>query len=385
MNIVYHHRTQAQGAAGTHIRQLVQAFEKLGHTVDIVSPPFVKDPRSVEEQAVGVERSRIPQLIFESYEIFYNWISFFRLAMKLGRKKYSLMYERYAIFNIAGLLAARSRGIPIFIEVSFTSRTKLFPRRTRLLSGVAYLVDKALFRHVDAIIAVSSVLQRDLITYFHVDPSKILVIPNAVDETAFHPGISGKPVREKYVLGGHHVIGFVGGFYPWHGLDFLIDCVPDVLKRFPETKILLVGDGAVRKDLERKVGRLGLGKNVIFSGSISHKEVPSYIAAFDIGVMPDSNAYGSPLKILEYMAMKKVVVAPRLSPVEEILKAEEQGVLFDRLNKEQLVSALIRVLNDADLRRRVAENSYANVLIHHTWMKTAKTIIDHFNIGADKS
>ena len=95
--------------------------------------------------------------------------------------------------------------------------------------------------------------------------------------------------------------------------------------------------------------------------------------------MPDSNDYGSPMKILEYMAMKKPVIAPRLGPIEEILKDNEQGVLFDRLDHKHLVQRLAKLFNDKAFCEKVSENAFKNLLLNHTWTKTAQRIIDRYN------
>ncbi len=376
MNILYHHRTQAQGAAGTHIRQVVDAFEKLGHSVDIVSPPFVNSFSGEKKSSFRVKRHKIPQLFFELYEIFYNCIAIIKIIRRLNKKKYGFIYERYAIFNIAGLLTAKLKKIPIIIESSFTSKTIVFPKRTRLLAKFAYSIDKVFFKYVDAIVVVSTVLKNSLINEFYVDPSKVFVIPNAVDEERFKPDISSEAIKRQYGLNGFKIIGFAGGFYPWHGLDMLIDGVPLLLKSFDHVKFLLVGDGAIMKSLKQKVKRLNLTETIIFTGMVPHAELPQYISAFDIGIMPDSNDYGSPMKILEYMAMKKPVVAPRLGPIEEIVADGKDGLLFERKNREDLILLLKKLLEDDELCRTMGSTAYKKIITQHTWKKNMKDILE---------
>lgn len=376
MNILYHHRTQASGAAGHHIREMVKAFRDLGHSVDIVSPPGVKG--SFEKNLGSQKKNRyaIPQFLFELFEIFYNFVAFVKLQGQLKKKKYSLIYERYAIFNVAGILAAKINHKPIIIEASFTSKADVFPKRTKLLTPLAYRIDKLIFNRADGIVVVSSVLKESLIKDFGVSADKIIVLPNAVDAKMFEPQVSGDTVRNKYSLNSNKIVGFVGGFYPWHGLNLLLDAAEDVLKILPNVKFLLIGDGPLRKKLEDRVNGSSLKNSVIFTGSIAHNELPQYIACFDIGVMPDSNDYGSPIKIFEYMAMGKPVLAPKIGPIEEAVEDGKNGLLFERNNEYELANAIIQLLKkDNLLYRKISSDCRAIVLEKHTWIKNAQSIL----------
>lgn len=379
MRILYHHRTQAQGAAGTHIREVAKAFEKLGHAVEIISPPFVMDPMLEQENILKVERVKIPQILFEVQELLYNAIGLFNLLRALNKESRDFIYERYAIFNIAGILAAKIKHIPIIVESSFTSKSDLFPKRTRIFSWLAYLSDRFIFNNSNAVIVVSSVLKNSLVNDFKVKSSKIVVLPNAVDEEKFDPAISSSTVKELYGLNNHNIVGFIGGFYPWHGLEMLIDCVPSVLRAFPNTKFLLVGDGALLDTLKQKAKKMQLSENIIFTGRVLHSKLPQYISSFDIGIMPDSNSYGSPMKILEYMSMGKPVVAPKTGPIEEVISHGTDGLLFERNNREELIKALQKLLGDSLLRSFIGKNALKSIGASHTWKNNVSCIVNLVN------
>lgn len=378
MNILYHHRTTATGAAGRHIREMVKAFKKLNHSVNIVSLPGVEMSTVAKTGAQKKSRYFIPQIIFELFEIFYNGIAFFRIQRRLTKQKYSLIYERYAIFNVAGLVAARLFGIPIIIEVSFTSKTAVFPKRTRILSPLAYMFDRFIFGNVNGIVVVSSVLKDNLVGNFQVPEGKILVLPNAVDVDTFRPEIKYGSVKQKYGLDSNKIVGFVGGFYPWHGLDLLMDAAEKVLELIPNTKFFLIGDGPIRDDLERRVKKSILKDAAIFTGSIPYSDLPRYIAAFDIGVVPNSTNYSSPLKMFEYMAMGKPVLAPRLAPIKEVIKDGVSGVLFEPRDKEALSEAIIRLLTDQELCERISSYARKQILERHIWIKHAECILSRW-------
>jgi hypothetical protein len=155
-----------------------------------------------------------------------------------------------------------------------------------------------------------------------------------------------------------------------------MDAAEVVLKTAPDTKFVLVGDGPAKDGLSRRVYNSSLKDSVVFTGSVPHDELPRYVASFDVGVMPDSNSYGSPIKIFEYMAMGKPVLAPKLEPIEEVIKDGVNGLTFTRMNKEELSASIIKLLTDKELYQKIACNSRKEVLEKHTWSKNAEAILN---------
>src|SRR5262249_9581762 len=139
--------------------------------------------------------------------------------------------------------------------------------------------------------------------------TRVVLTPNAANPAHFRPDV--EPVHD---IGGRRidtgpVVGFVGTFAPWHGLDLLVQAFARVADRF-DAKLVLVGDGPERARIEQLCRSSGLAQRVAFAGTVSYADLPRYVAAFNIGVMPDSNDYGSPVKVFEYMASGKPVVVP---------------------------------------------------------------------------
>lgn len=112
---------------------------------------------------------------------------------------------------------------------------------------------------------------------------------------------------------------------------------------------------------------------------MSHQELAKYILHFDIGVMPDSNDYGSPLKIFEYAAMRKPVVAPRLKPLEDVIEDGVNGVLFKAKDKKALANSVLKLLTDEKYAKRLAENAYEKVMKLYTWQNNAKAIFEKWD------
>lgn len=382
MNILYHHRTQCRGVEGVHIREIAKALNNLGHQVDIASPSGIElsqnnNLNQSKNKARGLHTfiSRFtPELCFEIIEIAYSFMAFKSLKAALRQKKYGLLYERYAIFNWAGVISAKKYNTPFILEINYTSHTPLYRKRSRLLKPLAHWMDKIIFAKADGFVAVSTYLKNHLID-LGVQESKIIVLPNAADPDIFIPLSPTPDIQNRYNLNRKKVIGFVGGFYPWHGLDFLLDCFHEVKKEIPQAHLLLIGDGPAKETLKAEAARRNLESDISFLGAIAHQELPKLIACFDVAVMPDSNEYGSPMKIYEYMSMGKPVIAPRLGPLEDGITNRREGIIFKQRDKNELVAALKELLNNDQLREQMSKAARENIVNNHSWKKNAEKII----------
>ena len=162
-----------------------------------------------------------------------------------------------------------------------------------------------------------------------ISEDKIFVVSNGVNANDFDPFVEESPALVEMLRPeGKIVLGFVGGFVTWHNFEFLLDCFRDLLTVCSDCGLvlLLVGDGPQRAEIERRVNSLGLKDHVFFTGYVSHKKINAMIQLMDICIIPHSNDYRSPIKLFEYMAMAKPVVAPRLEPIETVITDGVDGV-----------------------------------------------------------
>lgn len=383
LNILYHHRTQGKGVERVHILGIVNSWRKGGHEVDIVSPPGVSldDRKNLERDQKNNHRTwkRIakyaPEFLFELLEVGYNLWAFIVLSRKIRIKRYDLLFERYSLLCLAGLVAAKCHSLPFLLEVNYTSYTPIVRRRTFISRVLEHLVERVLFRKVDGIVAVSSYLKGHLIE-MGVRENKILVLPNAADPAKFNPEINGDHVKAKWGLQRNKIVGFVGYFHPWHGIEFLLETYTQVRKEVEEVIYLLVGQGPVYEKMCEVVKRKGLDEKILLVGNVSHEKISKYIGAFDIAVMPHSNVYGSPMKIPEYMAMGKVVVAPRLGPIEDIIQDGKNGLLFEPGNQEQFIQRVSTALMNDELRNAIGKAARLSILEKHNWQTNSEKILD---------
>jgi glycosyltransferase involved in cell wall biosynthesis len=136
------------------------------------------------------------------------------------------------------------------------------------------------------------------------------------------------------------------------------------------------------ENLKRTAFRLGMERAVIFSGPVPRGDVPAYIDAMDICVLPNSNAFGSPIALFEFMAMGKPCVVPDFGPMRDVIDDDMTGILFPRGDFGALQKALVRVIEDPALRTQLGVRARDTVLQHHTWSANARIVIQ---LAAGKS
>lgn len=379
--ILYLHRTQGDGVERVHILGMAKAFEEAGAIVDIFSPhgihrPFGESRPALQRHAkksksgMSLVSKYAPEILFEIIEIAYNAVAAFRLS-RMNTRCYDFVFERYSIFSIVGAFLAKRGKIPLIIEVNYTSRSKLVRERSRMLKPLAHMIDRWVFNTATLLTPVSTALKEELIHEFGIPQEKILVLPNAADPACFVPRTARCFTEKK------KTIGFVGGFYPWHGLDLLIKAFSSIADSYPESQVMLIGDGPELGRIQRLVSQSGLDSRIIFSGRKRHEELPEVMHSFYLGVMPDSNDYGSPMKIFEYMALGIPVVAPDYRPLQDVIHSGEQGLLFQKQNISGLASALARLLEDPPLAARLGAAGRKAIENDRNWNMNAAKIFSH--------
>lgn len=388
MKILYLHRTQAQGVEGVHVGEIVKAMRQLGHGVHIISPVGERLPDEMEKGAApGASWKKrlfrlitryLPEPVFELLELLYNLQALRQIRVAVTPPDVEAIFERYAIFGLAGAHIARSWNKPLYLEINYTSQSPLVRRRSQIFKSLARSLDRRLFRRAAGFFAVSTYLKDHLIRDYGVPPEKIHVLPNAADPAVFDPA----RVKPAAGVPDGRWIGFVGGFYPWHGLELLLNAFQRIAPEFPDARLLLIGDGPMRAEIERRVVAHGLSARVLLPGRVAHAQLPGYLARFHIGVMPDSNVYGSPMKIFEYMAMAKPVVVPDYGPLRDVVTDAREGLIFRPGDADDMARCFRSLLRDDALYGSMAQRARACVLARHNWLSNARAILQAMQQGS---
>lgn len=377
MRILYHHRTQGEEPESIHIMAIADALVALGHEVHIVGPAPLQH-RATEVSRIsllGRIKKLAPRLVFELLQLAYNLVVMRRLSSAVRKFNPDFIYERYALFNFAGVRLAKRRGIPLILEVNTPYAQAWAQYYGLYLQRLARWLERKTLLGASHIITVTQV-QRHMLAKEGIPSQNISVCHNAIDPDWFHPDRHYDPGLSASLGLAPTVVGFVGTMNRWQGMTEFPKVLRSVLERCPDVSFLFVGDGEFRQPLEEFCRAEGYSGRVIFTGRKPHAKVPGLVALMDIAVLLHSNAYGSPMKIFEYMGMQKAVIAPRVGPVIEVLSDGQTGLLIEPGNADQMADQIVRLVHDAALRQRIGNTGRDYVAAHHTWRQNALKIIE---------
>jgi glycosyltransferase involved in cell wall biosynthesis len=383
LKFIMHHRTQGKGVEAVHLLGIKEGLESLDHQVSIASPLGIEVSHTIQE-APSASSTRImstfskyaPQVIFEFLEICNNFTAAKTLERLRNEHGCDILYERFALLNWIGAFKAKSWGAKFVVEVNYTTDSPLGIRhKTKLFAGLARRIERFTYERADLLLPVSSTLANELLAKGYPE-EKILISPNAVHPEKFPLLVKDHKLSHKLGLRDGLTIGYVGGFAPWHGLEILIEAVAQIPKSRNTLNLLLIGDGPTMDIVRALAERFRDRFRILTPGRIEHFNLPSYLSIMDIMVMPNSNNYGSPMKIFEYMASGKPVVAPDYQPLRDVIKDETDGLLFRPNNPQPLARVLEKLIQNPELRQRLGNNARQRVLQEHNWKNRTIRIVD---------
>ena len=385
MNILYHHRTRGRHVEGVHIRGIVHALRELGHRVEVMSFPGA-DPENETETTGGGKGglarfvTRLPGVVFELFELLYNLVTLVRMTRAWRRTVPTLVYERYSLFLFATVWLARRRGIPIVLEINDSALVD----RVRPLSmkRLARRIEGWCFRQATGLVFISTWFRdRAVEAYGEIAPS--VISPNAVDLPRFDPSrFDRDTLRQERGLSGRTVCGHIGAFAHWHGMDAFVEAIANRLAEAPDLALVFVGDGKTLPAVRELVAARGLADRVLLPGRVPHDEVASWIACMDYAVLPNSNHYGSPMKLFEFMGMGVAVVAPDYAPVAEVIADGRTGWLFPHGDAAACVERVLALAAHAEERRRVGAAARDYIASERQWRNNAEQLLTLVPNGA---
>ena len=258
--------------------------------------------------------------------------------------------------GLAALSVGKRLGIPVVYEVRAFWEDAAVDHGTAREGGLRYRMSRALetrvLREADAVTTICEGLKRDIVAR-GIPEARVTVIPNAVNLAAFQFG--GEPdaaLKRALGLEGCTVIGFVGSFYAYEGLDLLLKTLPQLLGRVPQARVLLVGGGPHEPALRSLARSLNLEGKVTFAGRVPHAEVQRYYSIVDVFAYPRHSMrltdLVTPLKPLEAMAQGRLLVASDVGGHKELIRDGETGILFRAGDAASLAQAIVRLLEQRE-------------------------------------
>lgn len=392
MKIIYHHRTRGKGAEGAHIRGIVNALINMKHDVRILS---LKDTEiSYNEYTSSGEHKNqssfyllrilvdltknMPEPLFEIFELLHNLLAWIKFRNSMKYDQTDLIYERYSLFMWAGVWLAKRRGVPIILEINdsvLVSRV-----RNLYFKRLAKVIEQWVFQNATGLVFISAYFQKQA----HSEYSQLaqsIVSPNAADTTLFCPqNYDREKLREKFGLHGKIVCGYIGGFLPWHGILRFIEKISVRIRENPDLILLLVGDGADFEKVKALVASKQLDRQIHLSGRVPHHDIPKYLVTMDFGILPDSNEYGSPMKLFEFMAMGCGMVAPDFSPIQEVIIDGQNGWLFPAKNHDACTDLVINLSKNKSYIKEVGKTARNYIVESRQWKHNVEQMFSIFQI-----
>jgi glycosyltransferase involved in cell wall biosynthesis len=367
VKILFHHRVASRDGQSVHMEELIAALAAQGHEIVLVGPSgWSQTGFGGSNPMVDRIKRAIPPAAYEMLELGYNIPAFFRLWSAVRRHRPDIIYERFSLFLLAGIWVRRLTGLKLLMEVN----SPLFEERARndglRLHALGRWAQGMLWRGASHVLPVTGVLG-DIVQSYGVPAERVTVIPNGINLARF----AG---REAVAHGGIN-LGFTGFIRGWNALERIVDVVAEHGARL-DLRFLVVGDGPARADVLAHASQRGVGERVEITGVVERDDVAAQVARFDIAVIPGLTPYSSPLKLFEYMALGRAIVAPDTANIREILTDGVDALLFDPAVGGGMEAAILRLCEDAGLRGRLGGAARTRIdEAGLTWGRNAERVV----------
>jgi glycosyltransferase involved in cell wall biosynthesis len=325
-------------------------------------------------------------------------------------KPWSFIYQRFSLHNFTGPVLGRKLNIPVVLEFNGSEAWAAENWGTKLaLHDAALTAETVALGGADLIVTISDELGYDL-RRRGIPDGRIIVYPNCVDPDVFNP--KRFAADELAELKDRHgipldalVVGFIGTFGQWHGVEFLAECIRDMVRDdidwIEQKKIhfVLVGDGLKMPIVRQFVGSPPMSRYVTLTGLVPQSEAAKYLACADLLVSPHvpnadgSGFFGSPTKLFEYMAMEKPIIASALGQIEDVIAGRGAtklgsmppgagdmcGFLFEPGNAHLFKKMLRQVVDDMPAAAKMAKAARVEILNRYTWKRHVDAILERMS------
>jgi glycosyltransferase involved in cell wall biosynthesis len=188
--------------------------------------------------------------------------------------------------------------------------------------------------------------------------------------------LDGQSVKGRYALTDAFVVGWVGSFRKFHGLEIVLEAAVALQAHLNNVALLMIGDGLEKERIGEMARALGL-KQVVFTGTIAYRELPQFINAMDVAVLSDSGTtsyHYSPLKLQEYLACGRAIVAPHVGQIAQHLRDGIDSLLVEPGSPSAIVNAIELLYRDDELRHRLGLNARHTAIENGGWKKIVKDV-----------
>jgi len=396
MNILYISGEDIPGDHGgsIHTWYVARGWARLGHRVTVLCRRRPGQPK--HEELEGVRIRRVPM------ELRGKKIPLLGIPLlpKLRLGSWDAVVERYDVFGGLGAILARSKHIPLLLEVNYPHLGELIwkwrQRHSRFL-WIPFLVkmlqrwERWQYRQASGAIATRKEIVPEVIR------DRTWLVHWGADPERFKPSYNGHPargallessertrIREELGLHDAPVVLFMGSFRSWHGVEMLPEVVDQVRQAVPEVRFLFVGDGDGKGKVYEEITRRGLSQWTIFTGKWHHARMPELLCSADVGIAPydaskyqpliDFGFFWSPAKLFEYAACGLPVVCSTYDLLSEIVENGVTGRLVPPGDTQGFSEAVIQLCQDPELRHRMGDSARRKAVAQFDWDQHAEYV-----------
>lgn len=352
---------------------LARAWSNAGHAVVVFAPPYA----SVRRQR-GFKVILIPLVPWRILrQISYAVGSMLAALILAAFARPSVVYYRL-IESPHPLLVARLLRAWCLCEVDGDPIPAWWAeKRHRLRVFLRRWLARVTLRRADRVVVLTEGLREHVISEFAVTPERVVIAPSGTDTALFKPADRIECRRRLGLPLEADLIGFVGTFYLYQGLDALLEAFSGVQMRRPHARLLLVGDGEAREALKAQAVRLGIQDAIMWPGRVPYEEVPQWLGALDVCVAPFRADRGetSPLKVFDALACGCPVVATAVPSVARVFSEASGVVLVPPGKSKDLEVGIVRILENSDWGQELGRRGHGFVSERYGWAMLANEIL----------
>ncbi len=355
---------------------IANSLAKIGHDVSVLTPNLEWGGPKYEPEVdskVDIIRVNVPSKNNLKVAARRCKSPLIEKGIELGRnKKFDFIFTIFHPFHMAPNAAVsigEKLGIPVIVKID----DAVYEKSTGLKSiqrKVEKILSAKTLNKSSKILVANNEIKKIVNEFYDVSPEKIEIMPNGIDTKIFHTNVVKK---SKMIL-------FSGVMYNHRGIDVLLNAAPTVIKKIPEVKFVLLGDGPELDNLKKIAENLKIEKNIEFKGWIKRDEVMNYLADASIAIGPlrsttvTKNAL--PIKVLEYMASSLPILSQKDTLANDVLLDDENG--YSVTDPEDLATKIIHILENNEKRIKMGTKSY-EMSLKFDWENVAKKILTEYD------
>jgi glycosyltransferase involved in cell wall biosynthesis len=364
-----------------HVRELAGSLATIGHQVSLVVP----NTKGVSEEVDLLRDLDNLNLFFNSPNPRFRNLSTVLNCRKIAKgQKSEVIYERRFSPKV-GYSLNKLLKIPLAVEINgLKDRERQLSPGGEISNPRFKNLRRKLWNHffksASSVVVVSDGLKKGLSEEYGIPAQKISVIYNGANTEIFKPLDKGQCQNDLGLDPDYQYVGFIGNLAPWQGVEQLVSITPAICKSLPNTKVVIVGEGMMGEKLRKLAHDLGVKDNIIFTGFVPYKKVPTYINAFDVCAAPfnaiERNVkYSfSAIKLYEYMACGKAVVTTDVCGIKDELRDLGMGIVVKADDSNALTSEIIELMSNKEKQRDMGAAAREWVVKEHSWKKVAERV-----------